>query len=179
MEIKKDSFLWKVAYFNTPSHRQPQSTNLCRFFWRFVWMFFIGVPFACLALGIFVGFVFIISFLFALYPTLLKENSGKEFAPYKKWPRIKGYLLRPIYLLLPLVLYYLRSVFLALFTLITTNIGLSIMGICMIVIGLIFGFKLLSKTEAYQLTKSYLGAKKQGVCPIITFVNVPEKTETE
>ena len=172
-KIKKDSFVYKVAYGLTSF--PPLQINHCRFWKRFILMLVIVWPIVILFLGIGMTIGFIITLPFAGRPAILKEESGEFFIPYKKWPKIKGHFLRPIYFLLPLGLYYFpglyyfRSLFLTLFTLITTNIGLSIMGICMIAILLIYSFKLLSKTEAYQLTQDYLKAKKQGICPMITF----------
>ena len=60
-----------------------------------------------------------------------------------------------------------------------TNIDLSIIGVIAGIILLFYGLKLFSKTEVYQLTRDYLKAKKQGICPIITFVDPPAETTVE
>ncbi|MCH7758965.1 hypothetical protein IID20_01250 [Patescibacteria group bacterium] len=184
MEIRKDSFVWKVAY--GVAGLPPRNPNLCRFFWRFVWMFFIGIPVTYFLGGLVMGLMFLISLPFAARPGIFSGDIGNSFVSYRKWPEIKGYRIRPIYFLLPFVLYYFRSVFFWLadvavfiFSLMVTNIGLSIIGACVVAFLLFYSFKLLRKTEAYQLTKSYLGAKKQGICPLITFIDIPKKTATE
>ena len=176
-KIKKDSFVYKVAYGMTTF--PPLQINHCRFWKRFILMLVIVWPVIILTLGIGITIGFIITLPFAVRPAIFKEESREFFIPYKKWPRIKGHLLRPIYFLLLFGLYYFQSLFLALFTLITTNIGLSIIGVIAGIILLIYSFKLLSKTEAYQLTQDYPKAKKQGICPIITFVDPPAETTVE
>ena len=177
IKIKKDSFLYEVAYglFTHP----PQYTNICRFCFRFVWMFLINWPIVIIFVSILFAVLFTIGFPFASRPGIGRGEINTDYFPYKKWPEIKGHRIFPIYFLLLFALYYFRSAFsgpwellVGFFTLMITNIGLSSIGTSLGIVLLIYGFKLLSRTEAYQLTQDYLKAKKQGICPMVKFVRI-------
>ena len=106
-EIRKDSFSYKVAYGMT--RFPPRRINHCLFWRRFLLMFFIGIPLKYLLGSIVMGVMFLISLPFAARPAVFNKDTGDSFVSYRKWPKIKGYRIRPIYLLLPLGLYYFQS----------------------------------------------------------------------
>ena len=91
MDIRKDSFLYRVAYFHKDEESpQPIVTNLCLFFWRFV--FYFPIVSGIVLPAYFVGL------LFGRYP----DFEGLPFAshPYNRWPKIRGYRILPIVVLL-------------------------------------------------------------------------------
>ena len=128
--IKKGGFVCRVAYGNESS--PPVNTNLCKIFWRFLFMFFIYWPYnglkkiaqvllvlcgtiiACFVIAI----LFIFSFLFAKRPTCLKKDeTGNKgaFIAYEHWPRIRGRRVYPIWIVtgILIVVYHKWIIFFA------------------------------------------------------------------
>lgn len=202
MEIKRNSWMYKVAYgFEA---KKPKRTNLCSFFWKFVLMLLGGWPLALIAMGVFfalgvvVVFITFISGFFAGFfvgyrPSIYEGESRKKFwIPYKKWPKIKGYRILPIYFVLPVLVYFAVNVLdwtalwimlsglpAAILSMIFGMLGvLSFLAIAAIIFllmaGIVWGvvalFDRFFKTGIGTLIKEYVKAKKRKVCPIIKFI---------
>lgn len=184
MEIKKGSFVYKVAYGNTKKYKIPNQTNLCRLFWRFIGMFFVVWPILGLLYGILVTVLSVAGFLVAHRLTLFKGDSHTDnlFIPIKHWPQMREHRVYPIVVLLiagvakSLIFWYQAIGYASWVALIAvakffvSNIVLSIIGSIIAVMLAIFLVHSFLKTETGRLFKSYVAAKKQKVCPLINIV---------
>lgn len=163
MEIKKNSFLWKIAYGFWNGDKETKTTNLCVFFWRVVAAFFIAIP-----------IISIIGFLFA-HGLSIKEDDGGVLTPYKKWFTIKRHRVYPITVLLILVV-VLNIVRLGMYyglKYLIYGIGalVGIVALACAILLIMNGFRKFRESEILQLVKSYIRAKKEKVCPTINFVD--------
>lgn len=182
MEINKNGLLYKIAYGWSPSF-SPSQTNLCRFFWRVVFSLLVVWPLygiAILLVFLFINMFFLIGFFFGCHPT-----TKEPFAPYRKWPTIKGYRILPVYLVLfAAIAYWHQALWNALVwtwtkpvtgvwdaATLNINIGFAVVG-SVVLIGLVsYGIYKFQDTDAAKLLKAYLKAKKEKMCPIVRFVD--------
>jgi MFS family permease len=161
MNIRKNSFLWKMAYGSWGElDREIKTTNLCKFFWRFVAAFFIVIP-----------LIYIIGFFVAHGP----DTKG-ILRPYRKWPKIKGHHVYPItvFLIFVVALGIVRlGMYIGMYNLIFgTSIIVGIVVLMIVVLWFIASsFQTFRESDTFQLVRSYIRAKKDKVCPTITFID--------
>ncbi|MBI5077170.1 hypothetical protein HZB94_02210 [Candidatus Falkowbacteria bacterium] len=177
MTISKNSALYKYTYlwYRPPENNQ---TNLCQFFWRFILAISVfpisaGILFA---LAIFFSIIFeLIAVIFCGYyfPPTVPFINPEDYRRISWLPKIKGYHILPIY---PIILSgcgflcWQYPVALEVIGLIALMVLFILLGIAIIAL---FGrcFSFVKKSSAYQLTAAYIKAKKERVCPIITFID--------
>ncbi len=172
MEVGKKSFLYKTAYgFN---YYEPTAKSLCVFFWKFVFMFFLGWPLITALRAI----LFVVGFFFGCRPRFsnIDELYNNVAERYDKWPHIKGFRILPIYLVIALgiiILYVFSGPFRGF--IVGTIIGVVL---SVVIIGVfsrknssffVKEIKKLKENSAVRLCIEYVKAKKQKVCPIINF----------
>jgi len=160
MTIKKGGLLYKIAYGLNGDSNLPNQTNLCPFFWKLMFMIFLGWPlYYCVILPLLYGILAMYSVIGFLFGYRLESEYSMTLIRCQKWPEVKGYRILPIDFIIGaglawgLTLYWLCIVLLVLLVLAAVITGL---------------LKFL-KTEAWQVLKAYLAAKKAKVCPIIKF----------
>lgn len=185
MTIRKDGFVCRVAY-NHPlfgAKKPPEKTSLCKLFWRFLLLGFLGWPLTYTFYTVIMTAFLCIAFFFAHRPTL---KGSVLFVPIKWmhgfwpfWPalvcwyvysirtvwtsgfRTKG-MTEPLNIFLSEGTVVLTSCFLAI-----VIIGASCAGIA----------HLWKKGETVQvkpsewewvkISRAYLKARKQKICPIV------------
>ncbi len=175
MEISKNSWMYKVAYGLNETRKQPDTGNLCRFFWKFMLMLFIVWPLVIIAVGLFTGITYLIGFFFAARPRIFKGDPSNPDAPmrfYQNWPRVKGFRVLPIYfVLLGSLTFVPWGKLLKLLQLISWGKLSIVLIVCAAVVLIIGGAATFLESETCQLLNNYLAAKKAKVCPRITFTN--------
>ncbi len=170
MEINKNGALYKLAYF---LEDPPEQVNLCQFFWRLVLMIIIVGP-ICLVVEALFGF---------------SVNSNRFVV---QWPKIRKFPLMPATVLPVLALLY--AVCVGLCSLATwaryghhngnifhaPGVALLLSIICTVLLLALAASapfvyekldRAISNTEALQVFRAYLKARKEKFCPIITFVD--------
>ena len=189
MQLDKKSRLYRFAYYNTPEKREPSKASLCRFFWRIVGMALLTVIYVIIVLvfGILFYLTSILVLIFGgLRPIWLfsKDDREKEQpSPWKTiswWPRWRGHYVVPIVVLSPFIgvaalaslLYWVlpalvRGVAVVYDSSLYSMIFFGILVAILVVVGLLFFFN----SDAWQLTKAFIKAKKEKICPIINFVD--------
>lgn len=181
MQLRKDGFIYKVAYRYRGA--ETKQTNVCRLFWAFtlslllVWPFIIliFIPLQCILLLLcFVG-----GALFGVRPNVLKGDADNLiFVAYTHWPKWHGRNVMPGLLVLAIgagyglfwvsaFLYAARAVIWAVLMNHDTWFVVSAMLSTALLVWLI---RALWKGGAFNLTKAYLKAKKDKVCPTVLFV---------
>ncbi|OGY63857.1 MAG: hypothetical protein A3I24_00200 [Candidatus Harrisonbacteria bacterium RIFCSPLOWO2_02_FULL_41_13b] len=184
MEIRRDSFLYRVAYFyKNKESPQPIVTNLCLFFWRFILAFPVAlVVFS--AIYVVVTLLYVVAFLFGRY---LEDGGGEIiFCSYRKWPKIGDYRILPIGVLSVLLagfgIFWLVTAIINFYreigNFLLSNFVLLSAGIIVFLALAIWGIVKLKQTELGKMIAVYLVAKKQKVCPIIQFVDSSKEEET-
>lgn len=182
MEIKKNSFLWKIAYTwsNKEEAQEVKTTNLCRFFWRVM----LGLVLATVVIILYYVILlceFLFGFFVARYPVAKGIHSQKgpfNIVKYQKWPTVKGHRIYPIVVLLisaaaigivEVGIHYPKDLMYGIGIL----IGLVALVVLVAIKGwfITSGFKRFRRSDAYRLTKEYLRARKEKVCPTIIFVD--------
>lgn len=177
MEIKKSGFVYQVAYGLTDEHELPYEVSLCRLFWKFMGMFFVGWP----IIGIIVGISFVVGFFFARRAAFFAGDPKSYLTiPYKVWPRTaSGKRIWPIWFVLGGGALWLLSAttksVASTVSAVKTLFILKIIGtvaVVLIIVWLAVGFfhSFFFQSEAWQLAKAYCKAKKEKVCPIIKVV---------
>lgn len=193
LQIKRSGWMYRIAYGLTDKDKRPDKINLCRFFWRFFFMLFVGVPFFYI-FTIFVTIVadvglFVLCGRYLSYAKMpgemifMRPFTEKE---YDKIPTIKGRKCTPILLIfVGLLLWFLHekgsiaaskaayviSISASVIVKIVTGLMFwkwvgSIVG-CIILILLAVGF---FKSEPWHLFCAWSRAKKEKACPIIKVV---------
>jgi len=193
MEFKKNGFLYKIAYGFNDNDNMPTKTNLCRFFWKTISMFFLGWPIILILLSIFEVFVIFwvipICFLFAKYPmgmiTYLVSNKGINLENFKTWPKIGGHRIYPLWIIPPLFIIIIVMAKFQSFINSVSEIGYAltsretiifyarlgiVVGVVILLIGLCIGFCALFHSETWKLIRGYISAKKKKICPMVEFV---------
>jgi len=182
MEVRKTSFVYKVAYAWDESSQKPVKTNLCRLFWRFIFSIFIMWPLGQPFLKLIIGIIWVLAFLFSKRPDW--ENGPPEdlFPDYKRWPRFRGHRVWPVTVILGAILVWL--VFGSIKDLVAylpwgdilIYISWGYMLIYSLIVAgivacLIFSFicRRFSKSETWKFVKEYVLAKKKKVCPEVWF----------
>ncbi len=176
MEINRNGLLYKIAYGYFKN--LPEQGNLCPFFWRTIFSFFIVWPIWMpirLVLGNILAFVL---FGYWLTPSACR--------PINWWPEIKGWRFSPCVILLWSMLvailcvpvYFLLADWIPNFLRYSANSFhteggqvfwcLVTFGMTLIVIGTICSA--ITKAEWWLVLKAYLKARKEKFCPLITFV---------
>lgn len=132
---------------------------------------------------VFGTFAILIFLMFANHPSN-KTPSG--FVPFRRWPKIFGKRIWPIWPTVIFVLtYFITSLdagSLKVLAIIGADLGLSLLIIItlMIIVAIVMNIGMLRKKvgqfETWQLFKGYVKAKKDRVCPIVEFVE-EKKTE--
>jgi|AntAceMinimDraft_10_1070366.scaffolds.fasta_scaffold89083_2 hypothetical protein len=207
MKIKKDSYLYKIAYgriWNTnKKDKEINNSNLCSFFWRIVFSVLIIWPIMGVIIIVF-GVILAILYCFATpiafffganKPTIFKKNDD-FFAPIENWPTFYGHRIIPIVPIsigvaifglikwASIILDFVVDTFI-LIVYAVVSIKSSFTGTTIVVpiwIQMIFGLVVLAgfmifigkKTGFWKLFFTYLEAKKDKMCPLIIFEEVPE-----
>jgi len=180
MEIKKKSFFIRTAYMLARDEDVPESTSLCELFWRFIFMFFISIPFICVIGVIVFGFLFIIGLPFAARPTILNgDDLGKMLAHYERWPKIMGHKVYPIWVIIIIfalinfsttmeIIYGITKA-----TILQGNFWIGVVIIIASIVAFIATCGTISRINnsgILEIFKEFLKAKKQKICPIIEIV---------
>lgn len=174
-EIRKDSFVYRVAY--GIDAYPPEKTSLCGMFWKFIFMLFAWPLLVIAATSI--GIVFYaVGFLVAAKPNF--SDGGIDY--YEKWPEIRGHRIWPITVLA--IITALGLIYEIIFSSAAKTAvafgashpiliisGLAVIGVIITV------FANQQLKEIMELAMSYLRAKKEKVCPMIKFVGAESKEE--
>ncbi|TAK97129.1 hypothetical protein EPO05_00055 [Patescibacteria group bacterium] len=176
MEINRNGLLYKIAYgyFKNP----PEQGNLCPFFWRTVFSFFIVWPIWMpirLTVGNILAFVL---FGYWLSPSACHAISW--------WPEIRGWRFNLGLLLLCsipvtmigvvifwLITDWIPSAFNSTIRFFISDEGrilLSVVATAAAIIFIIVKCSAIRKAEWWLVLKAYLKARKEKFCPLITFV---------
>jgi MFS family permease len=166
MELSKKSFFCKVAYLVTEDDKIPAQTSLCKLSWRFVLNLFIVLPIVCVV----VALLWTCAFLFARRLTFCEGDSKKDlFTPYKRWPKVGGYRIWPLWFFWAFFLYLFPGGMVP---------ATAIVG-CIVVFIILFAFACMGYDRLKERLPSqrqkepsvfmeYIRAKKQKVCPIVS-----------
>lgn len=175
MKIKKNGWVAKIAYGFTSGRNIPENTNLCKLFWRTLFMLFIGWPFILALLVVAVAAVYFIGFFVASRPTLGMDS---DFAPIKKWPKIMGHRIWPtsiisLCILVFVIWHLLPLAIAAVIGWLSANMSIAAMIFvgAFLVIALGYAIKRFFRSELWKLARAYMSAKKQRFCPIVEFVD--------
>ncbi len=175
MEISKNSWMYKVAY--GANDFKPNTGNLCKFFWKFVFMLFIVWPVVIFVGLPIMGLLWLIGFFFAARPSIYESDNATDLMQfYQNWPRVKGFRVLPIYfVLLGSLAFVPWGKLLKLLQLISWGKLSIALIVCAVIALIIVGAAVFLKSETYQLLKNYLAAKKAKVCPRIVFTDDKKK----
>lgn len=175
MKLKKSGFIYKVTYNNFFYHEKdkPESENLCKLFWTFLFTLIVAFPMYLLAFSI----VTFISFFFARYPSLPSQGSEIKFIPYKKWPTVFGQRIYPFFLIISVeTIFILRHLIICMYNSFSSDGLINFLSflqwpiyLCCIICLFGYLYWIKDKSEIIKLINAYLSAKKQKVCPIIVF----------
>lgn len=182
MQLNKNGFVYKVAYGMLTEISRPDRVNICGIFWRFIIMFFIGWPVNFLMFAAVWAWIFIWSFLFKAAYVDLKGEDTYALIYFKKWPKIRGHRIAPIWILLAAaVIVYFEKLFSLWSLVITSSITHWILGIALLLVFIIYILLGVRKTETAQIFKAYLQAKKDKLCPVIVCYdpNLESPTQTD
>lgn len=187
MTISKNSVLYKYTYswYDKPENNQ---TNLCEFFWRFI-LAVTAFPILLLILGcitaILCTILEIIYVAFGFYFPITLPVPDVEGQKKITWlPTIKGFRILPIY---PLTIIGLSCLFwqypeetsrIFILLLCLAIVATCLISFCLLVVSFKKSFGSLKNSSVYQLTIAYIKAKKEHVCPLITFVEEQTATDT-
>ncbi len=170
MTVKKDSWVYKVACLWA---KPPESTNLCRFFWRVVFSC-AGFPLVLAAAG---AFICVLSPPLFFFARRIDFSDGPSPSiPFKRWPAIRGHRIYPVYLFVPAVVWVCLGLLVAAgravmdFFVFVEHLGLTAVLLTCLFIILFWTLRSKGKDSAFwSLIKEYARAKKQKVCPMIEF----------
>lgn len=197
MDIKRGSFLFKLRYGPdwTLKTKNSLDTNLCAFFWKSVFMLFIGWPvvivFAivvCTAVGILFICRNIFSILFLCQVVKIDKDSFKVFCQVDvpRWPRLLGWRVRPGIIIVAMLLWWfsihqliagilsrIASDLLASWPILQSAFGTPVgKVIAVTIIGMIVAATLI-KLGVGSLIGARLKAWKDGVCPQLRYTGFP------
>jgi hypothetical protein len=177
VQISKDSFVYKVAYGYEKEYNRPASGSLCSLLGHFFLSLLILTPsnfLLNLALGVVFGFFGLLSG----YRLALKDDGPKNdiFVKIEKWPTIQGHRALPIVIIpalgfvtgLTWLLILVRSDLLAL--LMNPFFWFATSAVITLTL-LTWGIRSFLRSESYSIFRAYLKAKKDKVCPLVTFVS--------
>ena len=184
MRIRKDTWhyrVWKFTYF---LGKEPDYTNLCRYVSRTI-LLPIPCGFGWLCLIALCAVVFIIGNAFTilsgtgvLFVWEEKNEKGELVSMLWKFPDLSvgGRHVQPSAIVLPsyVLLIIAAIVYMSPYATMTyAGYALAVIAALalLLVIGaaVVDGYKKLGRWEGWKLFMAYLKAKKQGVCPVITF----------
>ena len=179
MEIKRSGILFGIAY--GASDEQPREISLCKLFWRIPfglvdWVYVIATA----------SVVFIVAsmvWLFFAKRLPLFDGDYKRvkaddvFVNFEHWPTLRGHRIYPIWVILIALAiwqydYTLNTIgYYAVDVVAAHWLGiLMVLGIMVAFVFLICLLGVVSETETYKLTKEYLKAKHEKVCPTIRVI---------
>jgi hypothetical protein len=186
MTLRKNGFVIKTAYFFTYPDNVPPRFELPRIFWRFLGMFFLGIPVGFLIahtlLAISVLLSSVVGFFIGKRICSAIPYPGEIVCPMKDFPlpEVAGTRVWPITVVTCLgllwVLLKIPSGMRAVSEFLKENSNyllLSVLAACLVIL-IIFAFggvRRFSKSEAWEMTKSFFKAKKERVCPTIEVVD--------
>jgi len=179
--ISAKSFVYKVCY--SLSDKQPKQVRKCTLFWRFLGMFFLGIPLAVIFVFCLMAFITIIGFFggfrFGFY-------KGEEMiVEYSHWPKIKGQQVMPIWLLVLPLLYYLGLLAVTLWHKIKQSLtailhshvepGIIVfLALSLLTCGLALGLAYYFHSETHrQLSQSFKTWWDNKACPTIDVTDLP------
>jgi hypothetical protein len=193
MKIDRKGWVYKIAYGHCGWGHKPSSrVGLCALVKQFFWSLFVVWPlaivfivavviiFAALAICMYAT-LYGFGFFFAARPQAF-DGPGYEicdFVSYKKWPKIRGFRIIPIWLLLLValianfsaVISEIKSYFvqLAEYTIYSKGFWMFFGFVAAIIVSA-FIRSYIKNNEACQVLKEYLKARKQKFCPTIDVV---------
>lgn len=180
--------MFRIAYAFTKKEQLPKQTTLCSFFWRLVAMAIGLALLNFMAWTVFFGIAIPLAFLVAGHKLAL---DGEDFfVPIKRWPKFRGHHIWPGAVLLigaastivSFGIWRIGHLIPLLIAWLETNIELPFVFwgtlVVMIPILTVIGFRKFTESSAGQLTRDYLRAKKEKVCPIIFIKHEEEGKES-
>src|SRR3989344_5672685 len=180
MKFNRDGFLFRVVYgwknkSDTPEKKHQ--TNICSLFWATVFAVLLAWPFIIIT-SIFWWVVRIVGaipamVLFGYKPTGYSWKSHPlSFVPIEWWPKVtiyeKKWHVMPIVLILVLVTFLIGSFVVIVVVFVLRYVIVSSV-LVMILIIIIMKAPNPKKTEVWRMVTSFVKAKKEKVCPIVTF----------
>lgn len=188
MYLQRGGFIDRVAYGYRGADK-PAQTNLCKLFWRFLLSLFIVWPshiLVVLPLAYTIeGLCFVFAFPFAMRPRVFKQDGkGSAFVPIQHWPKRDGQNFKPIWPMLAIAagvgLWFagvaLYSVRLAILAFLTNHVTWTVANAMVFTVLLVWLIRGLSKSGTFAFVAAYVSAKKQRVCPTVTFVDASART---
>lgn len=170
-ELKRKSWVFKIAYGLSSEGRIPDQVSRCLLFWRTVFMLLVGWPATMFATFVLMLVLFACGFFWGYRPAVFKSDKRSEpLIPIEHWPTIGGRRIWPIWIILAaLAIFQLPPLIGLAIDLLLWHIGL--FGMCtVVVLGLVAIFffgRWFSTTEVYCLFKDHLRDIKEKHCPII------------
>jgi|GEM_PF-2892469 len=181
MEIKRDGILYGIAYGLPWCEKQPSEISLCKLFWRIPfclvgWVFMIVIAVVAL-IGVSVAGFFVAKRLPLFDEDDEKKKVGDILVNFTRWPTLRGHRIYPIWVALIVIAiwqydytlntigYYAVDVVVAHWLGILLSLGIMVAFVFMVVL-----FGVVSETEAYKLTREYLKAVHEKVCPTVKVV---------
>ncbi len=196
MTFDRNGMLFKIAYNWNPDYRKvnesikPHKTSICSLFWLTVFAVLAAWPFIIFG-RIFGWVVRIVGFLPALIlcgyrPAgpgwrCIEADNMFPFVPISWWPKRDGINIMPIFvvafLFALIVLLYIGYFILweglvKLFFIgmvFGTTIGQWSFWILLVLSAFLGVYSAVRNTEGYQMTKAFLKAKKDRLCPFVEF----------
>ena len=177
MKIKKNGWIDKIAY--GLNAKCPEHTNLCKLFWRTLFMLFIGWPLTLVLIAVALFVAYAIGFFMASKPTIgMSMASEKAFVPIEKWPKIMGHRIWPINVIslcaiVCVAWQYVPAAAMAVTGWLSVNVSMAMMIFvgALLIIALGYAIRKFFESELWELAKAYISAKKQKICPIVEFVD--------
>lgn len=163
MEISKKNIAYKSA--NLLWNIDESNMTICKFFWSMVW----APIFTGFLLVILFGIIAPIAFLFGYRTILTGDEDKTPFPPIRMLTTKSGFLVRPIYFVLGVCVIFLTGSFVR-FASAQFWVGAAYVtgGIGVLAI-LVAIFVMVSKSEVGKVTRAYIKAAKQKVCPFVIF----------
>ncbi len=176
-ELKRDSWVFKIAYGNNPNSA-PQSSNICNLFWRTTFMLFLGWPVILIIMVVLT--IFTLGFSGKRLPFFKNDvTDGSNMVPIKYWPKIHGHRVLPFpIMLISFVIFLVYTVVTEVINFLSLFFGLStVLNIAtgVVFLGLfVFLANKARKTEYWLLLKSYTSSVKKNYCPVISIESAPQ-----
>lgn len=181
MEIKKNKFVYKVAFPDVPFN--AKSISICTLIFHFIYGLLIEWPIKIFRGSIiFIGvaivgvLVYGISFLFAKHPG---ASSDPCFEHYKKWPKIGKYRILPIWILVIAMAIHFHEPFVQLIVLLWNGTillgmkgidGFSLAWLWPLLLFVPVLCRRFLNSETGKMILLFLAAKKQKICPMVDIV---------
>ena len=171
--MKKNGFVAGVVAITYDSGKCPSQISLCELFRRFCLGLFVIWPFIAITTGV----ALVTGFFFGYRPAWYSDDKdtccASTMAPYRHWPRIRGWRIQPWLICVILVIAHITPSFISFVRLLSNTPEVwmlaYIFGVGVGVLFFVVLWRVFSKTEMTQLFRQWLRAKKEKVCPVITF----------